>query len=534
MVQLSKGFKLKKINKIVIVGGGSSGWMSAATMIKAFPKKEITVIESKDYPIIGVGESTVAHIKEWISFLNINEKDFMRETDATYKFSIKFTDFFEKDGGSFHYPFGQPFLENTMSGTNDWYIKKIIQPSTPSSDYAETFFPVLTLAEENKISWNENGSLSNFDFNKSVAYHFDAVKFGQWLKNKYCLPKGVKLIQDSVIKVNTDENGIESLVTSNGQVVVADLYIDCTGWNSVLINKALGEPFDDFSHILPNNRAWAARVPYTDIEKEMQPYTNCTAIQNGWVWNTPTWERLGTGYVYSDKYVSPEQALEEFKAYLISNKMKVHNPNRNVDSYQYRELKFRTGIHKRTFVKNVVAIGLAAGFIEPLESNGLLTTHEFLLALVDSLNKETIVEIDRQAYNKRIRRFFCEFVEFVGMHYAFSNRTDTEYWRDVTQRDYMQIPNHENGGMQFLFDSKNHKHTFIPTNGIHCIATGMNFNARTEHTLFKDIYYGAMPKDTYNQIHAVMNGWKKLRSQWQAEARRSPTMYKWLKENVYR
>lgn len=524
---------MKKIEKIVIVGGGSSGWMSAATMIKRFPKKEIVVIESKDYPIIGVGESTVGHIKEWMAYLEIDEKDFMKHTDATYKFSIKFTDFFEKDGGAFHYPFGQPFLDGTMSGVNDWHIKKIIKPNTPSSDYAETFFPILTLAEQNKISWNINGALSNFDFYRATAYHFDAVKFGQWIKNKYCLPKGVKLIQDSVKEVKTDSYGVSGLILSDGSIVKADLYIDCTGWNSLLINKALGEPFDDFSHILPNNRAWAARVPYTDPKEEMQPYTNCTAIQNGWVWNTPTWERLGTGYVYSDKYVSPEQALEEFKAYLISKKMKVYNPNREVDSYQYRELKFRTGIHKRTFVKNVVAIGLSAGFIEPLESNGLLSTHEFLLALVDALNKETVTEIDRQAYNNRIRKFFCEFVEFVGMHYAFSNRTDTEYWRDVTERNYMQIPDHDHLGMSFLFDAKNIRHSFIPNNGIHCIATGMNFNARTEHTLFKDVYYKSLPEDTASRIHSVMENWKQLRSQWQSEAKRSPNMYEWLKDNIF-
>ena len=133
----------------------------------------------------------------------------------------------------------------------------------------------------------------------------------------------------------------------------------------MLLEEALLEPFDDFSEMLPNNRAWATRIPYTDKEKEMEPYTNCTAIENGWVWNIPSWERIGTGYVYSDKHASPEQALEEFKNYLRSDKLTIPNPNRDVDSLEFKDVRFRTGIHKRTFVKNVVAIGLAAGFIEP-------------------------------------------------------------------------------------------------------------------------------------------------------------------------
>lgn len=525
---------MKKIEKIVVVGGGSAGWMSAATMVRAFPKKEIVVIESKEYPVIGVGESTIQQLKEWTSYINLNEKDFMSYTDATYKFSIKFTDFFEKDSGSFHYPFGRPYIEESMSGINDWQIKKILNPSTPNSDFAETYFPILSLVEKNKISWNKDKALSNFDFHQGTAYHFDAVKFAQWLKNRYCLPKGVKLIQDTVSKVNTDNSGVLSVVLSDGSIVYGDLFIDCTGWNSLLIGKALEEPFQDFSDTLPNNRAWATRIPYTDIREEMEPFTNCTAIGNGWIWNIPTWQRIGTGYVYSDKYVSKEQALEEFKAYLISKKMKVHNPSRDVDSYEYKDISFRTGIHKRTFVKNVVAIGLSAGFIEPLESNGLLTVHEFLLYLVDSLNKETITEIDRKAYNTRVQKYFCDFAEFVALHYAFSNRTDTQYWRDVIERDYTKIPSSEYGAIKYLFDAKNIRYRFDPANGIPCIATGMNFNPRTEHTLFKEIFYGGMPEDTYDRIHIIMKRWKQLRKQWDNEASRSPYMYDWLRDNIHK
>ena len=163
------------LNKIVIVGGGSAGWMSAASMIKAFPDKEVVVIESPDYPIIGVGESTLGGITGWANWIGIDEKDLMPATDAVYKMSIKFTDFYKKDAGGFHYPFGKVFLDGTVNGLNDWYVKKAKFPELDVADYARTFFPALTLAEQNKLSWNESGKLGNFNFKQDVAYHFDAT-----------------------------------------------------------------------------------------------------------------------------------------------------------------------------------------------------------------------------------------------------------------------------------------------------------------------------------------------------------------------
>ena len=145
-----------------------------------------------------------------------------------------------------------------------------------------------------------------------------------------------------------------------------------------MIEEALKEEFIPYGDMLPNNRAWATRMPYKDKEREMEPFTNSTALGHGWSWNIPSWERLGTGYVYSDKYISKEDALEEFKLYLMSDKMICPRTRKEVDDMEYRDIPMRVGIHKHTFVKNCVAIGLSAGFIEPLESNGLFSVHEFL------------------------------------------------------------------------------------------------------------------------------------------------------------
>jgi tryptophan halogenase len=287
--------------------------------------------------------------------------------------------------------------------------------------------------------------------------------------------------------------------------------------------------------MLPNNSAWATRIPYTDKEKEMEPYTNCTAIGNGWVWNIPSWERIGTGYVFSDNYVSKEEALEEFKQHLKSDKMTIHDPNRDVDSYEYKYIKFRVGIHNRTFVKNVVAIGFAAGFIEPLESNGLFTVHEFLDKLVKTMSRETITQWDRDAYNATTLQQYLVFKEFVAQHYALTNRDDTKYWKDITEKTYKPgVPLLE-PSMAPLFDElaqihiNRQRHDGI--GGTHCIATGLNYFPVNKDT--RDRWKHNDGLDYYEYCKETWRTWSIFRKLWQEEADASPTMYQWLKENIH-
>ena len=163
-----------KINKIVIVGGGSSGWMTAATLIKLFPSKKITLIESKNHKIVGVGESTLGTINQWLSLLKIKDKDFLPYTDGSYKLSIRFEDFYRKDE-SFHYPFGLPCEDNLWSGKNTWYFKKMLKRNTMVSNYANFLYPQMQLVKYNRIGINKDGELGNFSFADDTAYHFDAT-----------------------------------------------------------------------------------------------------------------------------------------------------------------------------------------------------------------------------------------------------------------------------------------------------------------------------------------------------------------------
>lgn len=504
-------------NKIIIVGGGSAGWMTAATLIKTFPNKDITLIESPNTPTVGVGESTINGVKLWTSYLGIDDKEFLKHTDGSYKLSIKFTDFHKK-GNSFHYPFGEPDINENYAKLNDWWFKKFLHPETPNSDYAECHYPQMAMVTENKIDYNENPKLIQFNFNRDVAYHFDATKFALWLKDYYCLPKGVKYIQEDITNIKSNENGIISI--NNHQ---ADLYIDCTGFQALLMDKELKEPFESYEDILPNNSAWATKIPYDNKETQLVPYTNCTALGNGWVWNIPLWSRIGTGYVYSDKYISDEEALQEFKNHL------------GRDDLEFKKLKMRVGIHKRLFVKNVVAIGLSAGFIEPLESNGLFTVHEFLMRLVRTLKRDKISQWDKDNYTYQCKRLFRNFAEFVSLHYALSERTDTKYWQDNFNKEWssdlinLKKPL-QNGFVNVAIDRDVNYH-FPDDSGFHCIAAGMNWPPTSFETIqhinqLDEKHYKKEWKLVVDRLNVRKDDWKNFIKHWD-------NLYNFLKKNIY-
>jgi hypothetical protein len=524
-----------KSDKIVIVGGGSAGWMSAATLIRFFPNKDITLIETPDIPIMGVGESTLGEINTWLNVLGISDRDFMKATDASYKLSIKFTDFLKKNSGGFHYPFGEPqFLEKKFFGIRDWQLKKYYYPDTPVQDFCRTFYPSMQLIENNKISENIGGELGSWRFDADTAYHFDATKFANWLREKYCIPKGVKHLPVKVRKVNSNADGIKELILDNGDVITADLYVDCTGWKSLLIGKSLQVPFISYSDIIPNNRAWATQVPYVDKEKELEPYTNCTAIENGWVWNIPLWSRIGTGYVYSDKYISKEDALEQFKHHLRT-RMTIPNAERITDDLKFKDIEMRIGIYDRPWEKNVVSIGLSCGFIEPLESNGLLTVHVFLLKLIKFLGREVVTRWDQDVYNSGVKRYFKSFAEFVAMHYALSVRTDTEYWREISKKSFCpSMVNSEFSdviGFDDFARKKFNQTDYNNYDGITTIGHGMEYYNIDESVISA---WSFLNKIDYKHVaDNLIPVWNEMQNYWKGVADSSPTLYEYLKTNIY-
>jgi len=490
------------MKKIIIVGGGSAGWMTASTLIKQFPMWDITLIESPNIPTVGVGESTLGSINQWLQFLGIKDKDFMPACDATYKTSIKFTDFYKK-GEHFHYPFGQPDLQGTRNGLNDWWLKKFFYENSPYSDYAETYYPLGYLAENNKIL--KSNELMNFNFENDVAYQFDATKFGIWLRDNYALPRGVKHIKEEITDIQVNQEGIISVNN-----YTADLYFDCTGFKSLLMEK-LEVPFNSYEEMLVNNSAWATHLPYTNIKEELTSYTNCTAIENGWVWNIPLTSRMGTGYVYSDKFVDDETALNEFKKYL------------GRDDLNFKKIKFTPGIRDRIWEKNVISIGLSAGFIEPLESNGLMTVHEFLLYFMRNTQRETITQWDKDNFNSMCKSFFDNFAQFVAFHFAITSRTDTSYWKYCTNKKWNIA---ENAKMQ-----RTENYYFSENSGYHCIAAGGHwgpteactlnyFNSKKDNELLEDW------KPFFNNLEKRIDSWKTI-------AKNLDSPYDFLNKEIY-
>jgi len=493
--------------KILIVGGGSAGWMTAATLESQFPNYKISLIESKNISTVGVGESTLGQITDWMRLLKIKDEDFIKHVDGSYKLSIKFTDFYKK-GEAFHYPFGKTVVEGNRSDTNDWWFKKMLDTETPYSDYADCMYPLqMAYVNQNKFDINE----------VQRAYHFDATKLGLWLKNNYC--KKIKHIVEDVVSIEQDENGIKSLNNKHK----ADLYIDCTGFKSLLLDKTLKEPFESYSDMLPNDSAWATKILYKDKEKELVPYTNCTAIENGWVWNIPLWSRIGTGYVYSSKFVDDDTALKEFKKHLGRNDL------------EFKNIKMRVGIHNRLWVKNVVAIGLSAGFIEPLESNGLYTVHEFLCKLVRNLGRDKISQWDRDNFNYQCKHMFKEFSEFVGLHYALSHRDDTEYWKNCLNKTWddslINLKHRAFFGFKEVAYKRTYDFKYDSYTGLQAIAAGMHWAPTDKISL---IQYGNLKeKDLEKEFRQSIKSLNKRKETCKKLVKEKPSLFSVLK-NVHK
>lgn len=513
----------KSIRKIVIVGGGSAGWMSAATFAHRFPQKEVVVIESPNVPTVGVGESTLGFINEWLTMLNIKDEDFMKATDASYKLSIQFTDFYKKGSGSFHYPFGGVNIEGNTYGKNDWYMKKMLHPKTPVYDYACSISPIMALVSQNRIS--DICDLPNYNLRRDAAYHFDAIKFAIWLRDSFCKPRGVKHIQSEVKHVSLNEEGVEKLTLDTGEEIFSDLFVDCTGFKSLILGQSLKIPFISYEKILPNNSAWATQVRYDDKERELVPYTDCHAIENGWVWNTPLWSRIGTGYVFSDKYVDEEKALDEFKNHL-------EKKGKDTSKLNFKKLKFRCGIYDKIWVKNVLAIGLSAGFIEPLESNGLYSVHVFLKHFVRAIGRDEdqlVTQFDRDGFNWMCKKVFDSFAKFVSLHYALSVRNDTEYWKDAGKRTYASIDLHGDDVFTATFSSKYEYYNFAD-DAISCIATGLNYFPTDIHNMQSYNYNDSDLSEEFKEISKRLDS--KIDS-WNQIASKQPKLIDFLKERIY-
>ena len=270
------------------------------------------------------------------------------------------------------------------------------------------------LCEENKLC-DDNDYLKN-----CTAYHFDSYLLGEYLR-KYSEKRGVEVIDDTFLEANLKDDGsIESIVCENA-IYEADLFVDCSGFKSLLLGGVMEEEYISFSDTLINNKALTAKIPYTDKDKQLKNHTNCVALKNGWCWEIPLWEHMSVGYVHTNKFATEDEVKQElFDRY---------------GEIDYTTVNYKTGRYNRGWVKNVMGIGLSYGFIEPLESTGIATTLDSLFRALEILSRRDMfyTQIDRDLYNYALEKKIDGYRNFIEMHYFFSSREDSQYWKFVTE-----------------------------------------------------------------------------------------------------
>jgi tryptophan halogenase len=557
-----------KVEKIVIVGGGSAGWFSAALLSKWLPNIELSLVESENISTIGVGESTIGHINPFFNSLGMNtsgKEAWMKDCNAVYKASIKFTDFHQL-GESFHYPFGSPDTSGTCFNLDDWQFKKYLSPDIPHSDFVDSFYPQMPFIYNNKpyffdytqLSQEHQQALDPWDPQRDFAYQLDATKLAHWMRDNICT--NITHIKDDVVNVPLDEDGwIAGVETKNNGTLVADLYLDCTGFKSLLLGEALDVPYFDWSDDLPNNKAWATHKPYKDKEKEMELWTNCTALDNGWAWNIPLWDSIGTGYVFCDSFVNADTALAEFQKHIGHG-----------DELEYKLMTIHNGRHKKAWVKNCLAIGLSNGFIEPLESSGLVMIHEALNSVIRILESKDghINQYDRDSVSFAINQVVDPWKFFVSGHFYMSQRDDTEYWKWWTQkkeagehwwgidlehseywpsgvsngRPIMNFTNAYDFGMEVAMSKG--ADSLYGLNSPHlCIAHGHHHSIFNDYSMNRLAFRrGGVMGDPINrfdkkpladQIQKAIEYWRSRYVICEKIASEQPTMYEYLKKNIY-
>ena len=525
-----------KIESVAIVGGGSSGWMTAAALSKLCPQLEIALIEDPDTKTVGVGESTLGHINKFLQLLDLKDEDWMPACNATYKNSIRFTNFREGKGERFEYPFA-PGLDGSFFSASDgiatWgKLANKYPEDFPPETFARFVCNNTYLADHNRFTKNEDGKIPNFNPVWDTAYHLDAELFGQYLKEKIALPNGVRHIQGKVTgyqKESTSNHNFKYIILDHETAIFADLYIDCTGFRSLLLGDYMGETFSPFSQKLANDKAMATRIPFENREEEMHNVTDCHAMKNGWVWNIPLWNRIGTGYCYSSRFCSKDEAEAEFREHLGER-------GKDADIFH---IDIKHGKHVRAWANNCVGIGLSYGFVEPLESTGLLTTHENISNLVYLLNQRDgyVTQTERDGFNYVCDHQIEEFSDFVAMHYAYSMRTDTPYWRWCTQiNNYMPQPLGPNKQKLSTWEDlsadmiANNK--WYPNhNGISYIIAGHGIRPHS---------YDKLSEVLNQQINMTDDYYEKIREDWLQHDKNMveyvktlPTHYEYLRDKIY-
>lgn len=410
----------RRLRKIAVIGGGSAGWMAAASIIHATQSKcVVEVVESEAIGVVGVGEATIPPIRMFNQGLGIDENEFVRATQGSFKLGIEFVNWGAVGDRYFH-PFGTHGRDFDRVPLHHWWLKaRTGGDQTPFHDYSMAW-AIARAGGFSPPSLDKRLVQSTFDY----AYHFDTILYGKFLR-AYAEERGVVRTEGRVVDVERDAQSgdVSAVRMEGGQRIEADFFIDCTGFFGLLIEQALGTGYEDWSHWLPADRALA--VP-TRSAGEFTPYTRSTALEAGWQWRIPLQHRTGNGHVYSSQFTDDDTALKRLLENLDGEVLADPRP-----------LKFTTGRRRKFWNGNVLAIGLSAGFMEPLESTSLHLIQSGIarfLALFPDRDNDPLAQ---QEYNRLTIEEYERVRDFIILHYHANSRDDAELWRYVRN---MPIP----------------------------------------------------------------------------------------------
>lgn len=403
----------RNIRHVVVVGGGSSGWMAAAALSNALTQAcVITLIESAEIGTVGVGEATIPPIKTLNRVMGLDEFEFMRRTQATFKLGIEFVDWANQGQRYFH-QFGPHGVQFDYAPLHQfWLQQRHSQPNMPTIDEYSMAWAAASRGKFDKPSNDPRSVMSTYDY----AYHFDAGLYAKYLR-EVSEKRGVMRIEGKIVDVvlREPDGFVQKVKLSDGREIEGDLFIDCSGFRGLLIEEALKTGYEDWSHWLPCDRAMA--VPCESAGDPL-PYTRSTAREAGWQWRIPLQHRIGNGYVFCSQFMDEDEAATRLLQRLDGKALATPRP-----------LKFVTGRRKKLWNKNVVALGLSSGFMEPLESTSLHMVQSGISRLLALFPDRDFDPIVAEEYNRIGNTEFERIRDFLVLHYKLTTRDDAPLWR---------------------------------------------------------------------------------------------------------
>ncbi|MEJ2299290.1 MAG: tryptophan 7-halogenase [Woeseiaceae bacterium] len=469
-------------SRVIIVGGGSAGWLSAGIIAaehridpQAEQPFELVLIESPDVPTIGVGEGTWPSMRATLERIGLSETDFVRDADASFKQGTYFRNWRTGENDTYSHPFTVPTSYADINLAPHWLAladaPRFADAVTPQTAlFADCLAPTQITTPE-------------YAFVVNYGYHLDAGKFAELLRRHCTEQLGVKHIKANVAEVNAAENGdIRSVTTDRAGEIAGDLFIDCTGSRSLLLGGHFGIPFRSQRTYLFNDTALAAQVPCTEDDQAIQSCTLSTAQTACWIWDIGLPTRRGTGLAYSSAHISEDEASAQLLAYI-----KETAGEKAASGIVPRKIRFEPGYRRKFWHRNCVAIGMSSGFVEPLEASALVMIEQAAGMIAEQLPPtREIMEIVARRYNRKFERHWNQIVEFLKLHYVLSAREDSPYWQD--NRATSSIPEKLGEQLQlWRYRSPWHQDAgavddLFPTASYQYILYGMGFRTAPRHT----------------------------------------------------